>query len=85
MYAATGRLNVKWGAPISNGGAGHHLSPPLPPALVAGDLNKTISFLVGILSTPFSRALLGLIHKSPSCPMQLRNFLNIIHIGSNVF
>jgi len=27
MYAATGRPNVKWGAPISNGGAGHHLSP----------------------------------------------------------
>jgi len=26
MYAATGGPNVKWGAPISNGGAGHHLN-----------------------------------------------------------
>jgi len=24
MYAATGGPNVKWGAPISNGGAGDH-------------------------------------------------------------
>ena len=27
MYAATGGPNVKWGAPISNGGAGHHWFP----------------------------------------------------------
>ena len=27
MYAATGGPNVKWGAPISNGGAGQHWSP----------------------------------------------------------
>ena len=40
---------------------------------VAGDLNKTISF-VDVLSTSFVRALLGLIHQSPSCPMQLSNF-----------
>ena len=31
-------------------------------AYVAGDLNKTISFLVGVLSTSFTRALLELIH-----------------------
>jgi len=28
---------------------------------VAGDLNKTISFVVGVLSTSFAHALLGLI------------------------
>jgi len=27
MYAATGGPNEKWGAPISNGGAGHHGFP----------------------------------------------------------
>jgi len=27
MYVATGEPNVKWGAPISNGGAGHHCPP----------------------------------------------------------
>jgi len=27
MYAATEGPNVKWGAPISNGGAGHHWPP----------------------------------------------------------
>jgi len=29
---------------------------------VTGDLNKTISFVVGVLTTSFARALLGLIH-----------------------
>jgi len=29
---------------------------------VAGDLNKTISFVAGPLTTSFARALLGLIH-----------------------
>jgi len=29
---------------------------------VAGDLNETISFVVGVFSTVFARALLGLIH-----------------------
>ena len=32
MHAATGEPNVKWGAPISNGGDGHHC-PPLATAL----------------------------------------------------
>jgi len=41
---------------------------------VAGDLNKTISFAVGVLTTSFARALLRLIHQSPSCPMQLSIF-----------
>jgi len=27
LYVATGKPNVKWGAPISNGGAGHHFLP----------------------------------------------------------
>jgi len=27
MYAATGGPNVKWGAPTSNAGAGHHWPP----------------------------------------------------------
>jgi len=34
---------------------------------VSSDLNKTISFIVGVLSTSFPRALLRLIHWSPSC------------------
>jgi len=50
---------------------------------VGGDLNKTISFVVGVLSTLFS--LLGLIHQSPSCPRQISIFENIIHIRLNVF
>ena len=29
MYAATGGPNMKWGAPISNGGTGRHCPPPL--------------------------------------------------------
>jgi len=29
---------------------------------VTGDLNKTISFVVGVFTTPFARALLGFIH-----------------------
>jgi len=41
---------------------------------VAGDLNKAISFVVAVLSTSFARALLGLIHQSQSCPMQLSIF-----------
>ena len=36
---------------------------------VAGDLDKTISFVVGALSTSFTCAFLGLIYQSPSCPM----------------
>ena len=39
------------------------------PVHVAGDLNKKISFVVGVLSTLLACALLGLIHYSPSCPM----------------
>jgi len=35
MYAATGEPNVKWGAPMSNGGTGHHC-PPLATALPRG-------------------------------------------------
>jgi len=27
MYVATGGLNLKWGAPIANGRAGHHWPP----------------------------------------------------------
>jgi len=41
---------------------------------VTVDLNKTISFVVGVLSTLFAHALLGLIYQSPSCPVQLRFF-----------
>ena len=41
---------------------------------VAGDLNKTISFVVGVLTTSFARALLGFLHLSPRCPLQLRFF-----------
>ena len=37
MYVATGGPNVKWRAPISNGGAGHHCPPPLATAL---DFNR---------------------------------------------
>jgi len=33
MYAATVGPNVKWGVPISNGGAGHHWPPPLATTL----------------------------------------------------
>ena len=47
------------------------------PCLAFGDLNKTISFPVSVLSTSFTRTLLGLIHQNPSCPMQLSIFLNI--------
>ena len=44
------------------------------PVHVAGDLNKTLSFVVGVLTTSFARALRELIHQSPSCSMQLRIF-----------
>jgi len=33
--------------------------------------SKAISFVVGVLSTSFARVLLGLIHQTPSCPIQL--------------
>ena len=40
-------------------------SPQSPPCTRPwGDLNKTISFLVGVLSTSFARAWCGLIHYS---------------------
>jgi len=38
---------------------------PLVTTLLTGDLNKTIWFVVGVLSTSLARALLGLIHQSP--------------------
>ena len=38
-------------------------------AHVAGDLNKAISFAVGVLLTSFARALLGFIHQSQSYSM----------------
>jgi len=41
---------------------------------VAGDLDKTISFVAGVLSTSFAPALLRLIYYSPSCSMQLSIF-----------
>ena len=51
----------------------------------AGDLYKTMSFVVGVLSTSFARPLLGLIHQSPSFrATQIRIFCNIIHVGLNV-
>jgi len=54
---------------------------------IAGNLNKTISFVVGVLSTLFPRALPGLVRYSPSGPMPLSIFLNIpvSHIRLNVF
>ena len=44
MYVATRGANVKWGTPISNGGAGHHC-PPLATALISALLQ-----IFGILS-----------------------------------
>jgi len=38
--------------------------------MLQSDLNKTISFVVGVLSTSFAHALLGLIHYSLSSHMQ---------------
>ena len=44
---------------------------------VAGDMNKTISFVAGVLSTSFPRPLFGFIRQSPSCrDMQLSFFEN---------
>jgi len=40
----------------------------------AGDVNQKISFATTALSNTFSRSLLGLIHWSPSCPLQLSIF-----------
>jgi len=36
----------------------------------AGDVNQKISFATTALSNTFARSLLGLIHWSPSCPLQ---------------
>jgi len=52
---------------------------------VAGGMNKTILFVAGVLSTSFACALLGLIHQSQSCPMQLSIFWNRIYIELNDF
>jgi len=46
---------------------------------------KKISFVATVLSNAFARALLGPIHWSPSCPLQLSIFSNLIHIRLNVF
>ena len=51
----------------------------------AGDVNKKISFATTALSNTFARSLLGLIHWSPSCPLQVSIFFNLIHIRLNVF
>ena len=40
----------------------------------AGDVNQKISFETTALSNTFARSLLGLIHWSPSCPLQLSIF-----------
>jgi len=53
-----------------------NVMPPYPK--LSGDLS-------GVLSTSFARALLRLIYYSPSCPMQLIIFWNIIHIRFNIF
>jgi len=37
----------------------------------AADVNKKISFVETVLSNTFACSLLGLIHWSPSCPLQL--------------
>jgi len=52
---------------------------------VAGDLNKKIPFVVGVLLTSFARALLGLIRYSSSCPLHWSIFVNTIHIRFNIF
>ena len=41
-------------------------------------------FVVGVLSNTFSRALLGLIRWSPSCPLRLSIFSNVNDIKLNV-
>jgi len=51
----------------------------------AGDINKKISFVATVLSNTFARALLGLMHWSPSCPLEFSIFSNLIHIRLNVF
>jgi len=40
----------------------------------AGDVNQKILFTTTGLSNTFARSLLGLIHFSPSCPLQLAFF-----------
>ena len=50
----------------------------------AGDVNQKISFATTALSNTFARSLLGLIHRSPSCPLQFKYFFNLIHIRLNV-
>jgi len=40
----------------------------------AGELNKKISFVVGVLSNKFACALLGVIRQGASCPLQLSIF-----------
>ena len=40
----------------------------------AGDVNQKISFATTALSNTFARSILGLIHWSPSCPLQLSIF-----------
>jgi len=40
----------------------------------AGDVNQEMSFATTALSNTFVRSLLGLIHWSPSCPLQLSIF-----------
>jgi len=40
----------------------------------AGDVNQKISFATTALSNTFAHSLLGLIHWSPSCPLQLTIF-----------
>ena len=51
----------------------------------AGDVNKKISFATTALSNTFARSLLELIHWSPSCPLTIKYFFNLIHIRLNVF
>ena len=51
----------------------------------AGDVHQNVSFVATVLSNTFARSLLGLIHWSPSCPLQLSIFFNLIHNRLNAF
>jgi len=41
---------------------------------IAGDVNQQVLFVATVLSNTFTRALLGLIHWSPRCHLQLSIF-----------
>ena len=84
MYAATGEPNVKWGAPMSNGGTGHHCPRWRRPCRGAPKCAKPVA--IATCATIVNPALTQtLIEWQTACNYRQWSFQNIGNFRPSVF